>query len=164
MEVGAIMNALRQLIIAAAVFAATAAFAVTARADVLELKIDDQISPASAEVIISAIDQAERVNASVLIITLNTPGGLDTSMREIISRMDSSRVPIVVYVAPSGARGASGVGRRARDGQDDGREDCQRRRGVSSKPRRKSRSRCTGCGVRDTREQVVHRTRSARQP
>jgi membrane-bound serine protease (ClpP class) len=107
MEVGAIMNALRQLIIAAAVFAATAAFAVTARADVLELKIDDQISPASAEVIISAIDQAERVNASVLIITLNTPGGLDTSMREIISRMDSSRVPIVVYVAPSGARGAS---------------------------------------------------------
>jgi hypothetical protein len=42
-----------------------------------------------------------------LIIVLNTPGGLDTSMREIVSRIDSSRVPVVVYVAPSGARAAS---------------------------------------------------------
>jgi len=101
------MNSLRQLIIAAAVLAATTAFARNASADVLELKIDDQITPASAEVIISAIDRAEREGASALIITLNTPGGLDTSMREIISRMDSSRVPIIIYVAPSGARAAS---------------------------------------------------------
>jgi len=81
--------------------------AATSRADVLELKLDDQITPASAEVVTSAIDRAEREGASALIITLNTPGGLDTSMREIISRMDSSRVPIIVYVAPSGARAAS---------------------------------------------------------
>jgi len=81
--------------------------AVTSRADVLELKLDDQITPASAEVVTSAIDRAEREGASALIITLNTPGGLDTSMREIISRMDSSRVPVIVYVAPSGARAAS---------------------------------------------------------
>lgn len=101
------MKALRRLIIAVAVLAATTAFAHDARADVLELKIDDQITPASAEVIISAIEQAERVNASALIITLNTPGGLDTSMREIISRMDRSSVPIIIYVAPSGARAAS---------------------------------------------------------
>ena len=79
------MNALRRLIIAAAVLAATTAFARDVRADVLELKIDDQISPASAEVITSAIERAERQGASALIITLNTPGGLDTSMREIIS-------------------------------------------------------------------------------
>jgi membrane-bound serine protease (ClpP class) len=79
----------------------------TARADVLEIKLDDQITPASAEVITSAITRAEREGASALIITLNTPGGLDTSMREIISRMDSSRVPVIVYVSPSGARAAS---------------------------------------------------------
>jgi membrane-bound serine protease (ClpP class) len=91
--------------ISAAVFLIVAAASV--RADVLELKLDDQITPASAEVITSAIARAEREGASALIITLNTPGGLDTSMREIISRMDSSRVPIIVYVAPSGARAAS---------------------------------------------------------
>ena len=91
--------------IASAVFLVIAAASV--RADVLELKLEDQITPASAEVITSAIAQAEREGASALIITLNTAGGLDTSMREIISRMDSSRVPIIIYVAPSGARAAS---------------------------------------------------------
>ncbi|HSB10329.1 MAG TPA: nodulation protein NfeD [Blastocatellia bacterium] len=97
------MTALKQTLL----FAALMLVVTNARADVLELKIDDQITPASAEVITSAITRAEREGASCLIITLNTPGGLDTSMREIISRMDSSRVPIVVYVAPSGARAAS---------------------------------------------------------
>src|SRR6185295_8493828 len=100
------MNALRQISIVAALLL-IAGVSSSARADVLELKIDDQITPASAEVITSAITRAEREGASALIITINTPGGLDTSMREIISRMDSSRVPIVIYVAPSGARAAS---------------------------------------------------------
>ncbi len=101
------MNALRQTMVTAALLLVALASAANARADVLELRIDDQINPASAEVIMSAIARAEREGASCLIITLNTPGGLDTSMREIISRMDSSRVPIVVYVAPSGVRAAS---------------------------------------------------------
>ncbi|MEK6409812.1 MAG: nodulation protein NfeD [Acidobacteriota bacterium] len=101
------MNALRQTIIIVALLLVVIASATNARADVLELKIDDQITPASAEVITSAIARAEREGASALIITLNTPGGLDTSLREIISRMDSSRVPIIIYVAPSGARAAS---------------------------------------------------------
>jgi len=78
-----------------------------ARADVLNLKLDDQITPASAEVVASAVARAERDNASALIITINTPGGLESSMREIISRIVSSRVPVIVYVAPSGARAAS---------------------------------------------------------
>src|SRR5712692_1519651 len=99
------MHTLRFAIVAAAVFLIIVA--ACARADVLELKLDDQITPASAEVITSAIARAEREGASALIIMLNTPGGLDTSMREIISRMDSSRVPIIIYVAPSGARAAS---------------------------------------------------------
>jgi membrane-bound serine protease (ClpP class) len=76
-------------------------------AGIFRLKLDDQITPASAEVILSAIDRAERAGAAALIIELNTPGGLETSMREIVSRLIASRVPVVVYVAPSGSRAAS---------------------------------------------------------
>jgi len=101
------MNALRQTLVLAALLITLIGSAATARADVLELKIDDLITPAVAEVIASAVTRAEREGASALIITLNTPGGLDTSMREIIARMDSSRVPVILYVAPSGARAAS---------------------------------------------------------
>src|SRR5215510_3005709 len=102
------MNTQRHKIISAAalwllIFAANT----RASADVLQLKLEDQITPASAEVIVSAITRAERDGSAALIITLNTPGGLDTSMREIISRIITSRVPIIVYVAPSGARAAS---------------------------------------------------------
>jgi len=101
------MNALRQTLIVTALLLIVGATSSGVRADVLSLELDEQITPASAEVITSAIARAEREGASCLIITINTPGGLDTSMREIISRMDSSRVPIVIYVAPSGARAAS---------------------------------------------------------
>ena len=101
------MSALRQTIVNCALLVVVMASASTARADVLQLEIDDQITPASAEVITAAIARAEHEGAAALIIKLNTPGGLDSSMREIISRMDSSRVPVVVYVAPSGARAAS---------------------------------------------------------
>ncbi|HEU4389961.1 MAG TPA: ATP-dependent Clp protease proteolytic subunit [Blastocatellia bacterium] len=82
-------------------------FALDARADVLRLKLDDQITPASAEVIASAITQAERQNSTAIIIELDTPGGLATSMREIAARIIASRVPVIVYVAPSGSRAAS---------------------------------------------------------
>ncbi|MEK6300012.1 MAG: nodulation protein NfeD [Acidobacteriota bacterium] len=101
------MNALRTLFITAFLLFGFVLAAPNARADVLHLKLDDQITPASAEIIASAIARAEREDAAALIITLNTPGGLDTSMREIISRIDASRVPVIVFVAPSGARAAS---------------------------------------------------------
>jgi membrane-bound serine protease (ClpP class) len=78
-----------------------------ASAEVLRLKLDDQITPASAEVIVSAIARAERDGSAAIIITLNTPGGLETSMREIVSRIIASRAPVIVYVAPSGSRAAS---------------------------------------------------------
>src|SRR5262249_60330212 len=97
----------QKTIIAAAFWLLMIAANTGARADVLRLKLDDQITPASAEVVESAVARAERDNASALIITLNTPGGLESSMREIISRIISSRVPVIVYVAPSGARAAS---------------------------------------------------------
>jgi len=102
------MNARSHKIIAAAALWLLMFFANTrASADVLRLKLDDQITPASAEVIVSAIARAERDGDTALIITLNTPGGLESSMREIVSRIIASRVPVIVYVAPSGSRAAS---------------------------------------------------------
>jgi membrane-bound serine protease (ClpP class) len=78
-----------------------------ASGEVLRLKLADQISPASAQVIIAAIDRAEREGAAALIITLNTPGGLETSMIDIVTRITNSRVPVIVYVSPSGSHAAS---------------------------------------------------------
>src|SRR5262245_60688133 len=80
---------------------------IVASADVLRLRLDDQITPASAEVIVSAIARAEHDNSTALILTLDTPGGLESSMREILSRIIASRVPVIVYVAPGGSRAAS---------------------------------------------------------
>jgi membrane-bound serine protease (ClpP class) len=71
------------------------------------LTIDGAIQPITAQVIVRAIDAAERQEREALVIRLDTPGGLDTSMREIIKRILVSRVPVVVYVAPSGSRAAS---------------------------------------------------------
>ncbi|MEN3332981.1 MAG: hypothetical protein V7641_2346 [Blastocatellia bacterium] len=101
------MNAIRKTLFAAALLLVFAVTEQAARADVLRLTLNDQITPASAEVITAAIERAEREQATALIITLNTPGGLDTAMREIVSRIDTSRVPVIIYVAPSGARAAS---------------------------------------------------------
>ena len=82
-------------------------FPAMGRAEILRCTLDDEINPASAEYITSAITIAEQRGASLLVIELSTPGGFDTSMREIISRIVNSRVPIVVYVSPSGSRAAS---------------------------------------------------------
>src|SRR5205085_6406008 len=101
------MNALKYTLLVVQRLLVMAITEQAARADVLRLTLSDQITPASAEVITSAIDRAEREQAEALIITLNTPGGLDTSMREIVSRIDTSRVPVIIYVAPSGGRAAS---------------------------------------------------------
>lgn len=65
------------------------------------------VGPATAAYFERGIAQAERQNAAAIIIELDTPGGLDTSMRQIVQREMSSRVPVVVFVAPAGARAAS---------------------------------------------------------
>ena len=65
------------------------------------------VQPIMAETVIQAIDRAEKAHREALIIRLDTPGGLDTSMRDVIKRILISEVPIVVYVAPSGGRAAS---------------------------------------------------------
>jgi membrane-bound serine protease (ClpP class) len=74
---------------------------------VVELRIGDEIEPVMAEYIEGGIDQAAQSGANLILITVNTPGGLGTSMREIIQHIIDSPVPVVVYVAPPGAQAAS---------------------------------------------------------
>src|SRR3990170_56476 len=74
---------------------------------VLVIRVEGVIAPSSADYIISAIKRADRELAQALVIELDTPGGLDVSMRAIIKEIMASEVPIVVYVSPSGARAAS---------------------------------------------------------
>ncbi len=77
---------------------------------VLLLKIQSAITPSSSSQIKNAIKYAEATNSTALIIQLNTPGGLLESTREIVSNILSAKIPIIVYVAPSGARaGSAGV-------------------------------------------------------
>jgi membrane-bound serine protease (ClpP class) len=71
------------------------------------ITINGAIHPISSEVIVQAIDRAERDKREALVILLDTPGGLDTAMRDIIKRILVSEVPVVVYVAPAGSRAAS---------------------------------------------------------
>jgi membrane-bound serine protease (ClpP class) len=78
------------------------------RAVVLQIRLEDEaITPATARFIHRAIEQAEQERAQCLLIVLDTPGGLVDSTRQIVKEMLGSRVPIVVYVAPPGARAAS---------------------------------------------------------
>ncbi|MFZ0335021.1 MAG: nodulation protein NfeD [Candidatus Acidiferrales bacterium] len=74
---------------------------------VYELQIDGEIEPILAEYIVGGIDSANRANASLILITIDTPGGLDSAMRDIIAAILHSRVPVVTYVTPSGSRAAS---------------------------------------------------------
>ena len=74
---------------------------------VMVLEVQGAISPATSDFIIDGIADAEAAGAQLLVIELDTPGGLDASMRAIIRRMLSAQLPIAVYVAPGGARAAS---------------------------------------------------------
>jgi membrane-bound serine protease (ClpP class) len=69
--------------------------------------VDAAITPIIAEYISKVIDSASNANAEAVIIELDTPGGLVDSMREIVKKMMSADVPVIVYVGPSGARAAS---------------------------------------------------------
>lgn len=71
------------------------------------ITIDGVINPVVAEFIIKAIKSSVSENAECLIIQMDTPGGLDLSMRSIIKEMMNADIPVVVYVSPSGSRAAS---------------------------------------------------------
>ena len=76
-------------------------------ARVVELNIDGEIEPVMAEYIDDGIDRANRERTSLILIAMNTPGGLDMSMREIIQHIIGSTVPVAVFVTPTGSRAAS---------------------------------------------------------
>ncbi|OCC14433.1 putative membrane-bound ClpP-class protease [Dissulfuribacter thermophilus] len=71
------------------------------------LKLSGSINPGSKEVFIRAIEQADATPSSLLVILLNTPGGLVTTLREMVQAMMDSEAPIAVFVYPPGAQAAS---------------------------------------------------------
>jgi len=71
------------------------------------LGIDDAIGPASADYLVRSLDQAQAQGAQLVVIRMDTPGGLDSAMRQMSKANLASPVPVATYVAPSGARAAS---------------------------------------------------------
>ena len=71
------------------------------------LQLNGIINPITSQYVVGGIEDAEAEGAECLILQLDTPGGLDTSMRDIIRKMLNSTIPIIVYVSPSGGRAAS---------------------------------------------------------
>src|SRR5215471_12101152 len=74
---------------------------------VLELKLDGEVEPILATYIDEGLKDAERRHASLVLITMDTPGGLSDSMKDMIQHILASPVPVAVLVSPTGARGAS---------------------------------------------------------
>ena len=73
----------------------------------LQLEIDGPIGPATSDYVVRALEEAEARGADAAILRMDTPGGLSSSMREIIQAILASPVPVLGYVAPEGARAAS---------------------------------------------------------
>jgi len=81
--------------------------AFSAAPKVIVVDVDGVVHPITAEIASSAIERAKSEHAALLIVRLNTPGGLMDAMRETIEKIVSSPIPVVTYVAPSGGRAAS---------------------------------------------------------
>jgi membrane-bound serine protease (ClpP class) len=82
-------------------------FSTFASADVLKLVLDDTIQAATAERVERALDHAAVIKADAVVIEMSTPGGVMSSMREIMQAIVASPVPVIIYVTPSGSRAAS---------------------------------------------------------
>ena len=93
-------------LVAALVLCATAS-ATTSRPRVLAVKFENDVNPVTQDYVNEQIDRANKEDFDAVVILLDTPGGLATSMKKIYTKELASEVPVVVYVSPPGARAAS---------------------------------------------------------
>ncbi|WP_232319680.1 ATP-dependent Clp protease proteolytic subunit [Prosthecochloris sp. HL-130-GSB] len=81
--------------------------AVASPETVYRVVLKGSVNPGSADFLSRSLDVAEKEGAHALLVELDTPGGLVTSLRQMVQRVMASSVPVIVYVAPSGAQAAS---------------------------------------------------------
>ena len=84
-----------------------AAFAAPSQPRVLAVEFDNDVNPVTADYVIDQIERANKENYNAVVILLDTPGGLASSMKDIYEAELASKVPVIVYVSPEGARAAS---------------------------------------------------------
>lgn len=101
------MKRLRSMLVAMVALAGLALPTPAAVERALVLEIDGVIGPPIADYVVREVDAARSGQVRLIILRMNTPGGLDTSMRQVVSAILASPVPVATYVAPNGARAAS---------------------------------------------------------
>jgi membrane-bound serine protease (ClpP class) len=102
-----IVSAVAALAGAALALTGSAGWAQDDRPRVLAAELSNDINPVTQDYLVDAIDRGEREGFDAVVFIIDTPGGLDSAMREIIKAQLASEVPVIVYVAPPGSRAAS---------------------------------------------------------